>query len=65
MTLDILVKNVALWGSDEHCDPGIADGCFASIARAADSQMPPSRSMPRAERPSPDLSNLTFTSTWR
>jgi cytosine deaminase len=37
MTLDILVKNVALWGADGHCDLGIADGCFVSNARVADS----------------------------
>ena len=35
MPLDILVKNVALWGVDGHCDLGIADGRFVSIARAA------------------------------
>jgi cytosine deaminase len=37
MTLDILVKNVALWGADGHCDLGIADGRFVSITRAAES----------------------------
>jgi cytosine deaminase len=37
MTLDILVKNVALWGADGHCDLGIADGRFVSIGRAAES----------------------------
>jgi cytosine deaminase len=37
MTLDILVKNVALWGADGHCDLGIADGRFVSITLAADS----------------------------
>jgi cytosine deaminase len=37
MTLDILVKNVALWGTDGLCDLGIADGRFVSIGRAADS----------------------------
>ncbi len=37
MILDILVKNVVLWGADGPCDLGIADGRFVSIARAADS----------------------------
>src|SRR6202158_876314 len=37
MTLDILVKNVALLGTDGLCDLGIADGRFVSITRAADS----------------------------
>jgi cytosine deaminase len=37
MTLDILVKNVALWGADGLCDLGIADGRFVGIGRAADS----------------------------
>src|SRR6202163_2615002 len=31
MTLDILVKNVALWGTDGLCDLGIAEGCFVSV----------------------------------
>src|SRR6202043_2293091 len=30
MKLDILVKNVALWGSEGLCDLGIADGRFVS-----------------------------------
>ena len=29
--LDILVKNVALWGSEGLCDLGIADGRFVSL----------------------------------
>src|ERR1700726_2556628 len=37
MTLDILVKNVALWGTDGLCDLGIADGRFVSIGQVADS----------------------------
>lgn len=35
MNLDILVKNVALWGTDGLRDVGIADGRFASIAESA------------------------------
>jgi cytosine deaminase len=31
MTLDILVRNVALWGSDGLCDLGIANGRFVDI----------------------------------
>ena len=31
MTLDILVKNVALWGTEGLCDLGMADGRFASV----------------------------------
>ena len=31
MKLDILVKNVALWGSEGLCDLGIADGRFVSL----------------------------------
>src|SRR5882757_203910 len=31
MTLDILVKNVALWGTEGLCDPGIANGRFVSM----------------------------------
>jgi cytosine deaminase len=31
MTLDILVKNVALWGTEGLCDLGIANGRFASV----------------------------------
>jgi len=33
MTLDILVKNVALWGTEGLCDLGIADGRFVSVNR--------------------------------
>ena len=32
MTLDILVKNVALWGTEGLCDVGITGGRFVSIA---------------------------------
>jgi cytosine/creatinine deaminase len=31
MTLDILVRNVALWGTEGLCDLGIADGRFVGI----------------------------------
>jgi cytosine deaminase len=31
MSLDILVKNVALWGTDGLCDLGIAEGRFVSV----------------------------------
>jgi cytosine/creatinine deaminase len=34
MTLDILVKNVALWGTDSIRDVGIADGRFVSIGQS-------------------------------
>jgi cytosine/creatinine deaminase len=34
MTLDILVKNVALWGTDGIRDVGIADGRFVSIGQS-------------------------------
>src|SRR3984957_11542665 len=37
MTLDILVKNVALWGTDGLCDLGIANGRFVSIGQGDDS----------------------------
>lgn len=33
MTLDILVKNVAVWGNEGLCDLGIADGYFVSIGK--------------------------------
>src|SRR5258708_24101939 len=33
MTLDILVKNVALWGTQGLCDLGIANGKFVSIGQ--------------------------------
>ena len=34
MTLDILVKNVALWGTEGLCDLGIANGYFVSIGQS-------------------------------
>ena len=34
MTLDILIKNVALWGTDGIRDVGIADGRFVSIGQS-------------------------------
>jgi cytosine deaminase len=33
MMLDILVKNVALWGTEGLCDLGIADGRFVSVGQ--------------------------------
>ena len=33
MTLDILVKNVALWGTKGLCDLGIAGGKFVSVGQ--------------------------------
>jgi cytosine/creatinine deaminase len=33
MTLDILVKNVAVWGNDGLCDLGIAGGRFVSLGQ--------------------------------
>src|SRR5712671_1765067 len=33
MTADILVKNVALWGTEGLCDIGIANGHFVSIGQ--------------------------------
>jgi cytosine/creatinine deaminase len=38
MTLDVLVKNVALGGIEGLCDLGIVDGCFASIGQNVTSQ---------------------------
>ncbi|MDB5638112.1 MAG: Cytosine deaminase, partial [Bradyrhizobium sp.] len=35
MTLDILVRNVALWGSEGLCDLGIAGGRFVSVGNGA------------------------------
>jgi cytosine deaminase len=35
MILDILVRNVALWGNEGLCDAAIADGRFVSIGRAS------------------------------
>src|ERR1700731_3758674 len=35
MTLDILVKNVALWGTKGLCDLGIAGGKFVSVGNGA------------------------------
>src|SRR5258706_13084699 len=35
MTLDILVKNVALWGTEGLCDLGMANGRFVSIGEIA------------------------------
>src|SRR5260370_7565145 len=35
MTLDILVKNVALWGTQGLCDLGIANGKFVGLGQAA------------------------------
>lgn len=35
MTPDILVKNVALWGTEGLCDLGIANGHFVSIGQSA------------------------------
>src|SRR5260221_10866993 len=35
MTLDILVRNVALWGTEGLCDLGIANGRFVSIGESA------------------------------
>src|SRR6202011_1386597 len=35
MTLDILVKNVALWGTKGLCDLGIAGGKFVSVGQGA------------------------------
>jgi cytosine deaminase len=35
MTPEILVKNVALWGTDGLCDIGIANGRFVSIGQSA------------------------------
>src|ERR1700726_3664555 len=37
MTLDILVKNVALWGTKGLCDLGVAGGKFVSVGQVADS----------------------------
>jgi cytosine deaminase len=34
MTADILVKNVALWGTEGLCDLGIANGYFVSIGQS-------------------------------
>jgi cytosine deaminase len=34
MTLDILVKNVVLWGAGAPCDLGIANGRFVSVGRS-------------------------------
>ena len=38
MTLDVLVKNVALWGTEGLCDLGIIDGRFASISQSVTCQ---------------------------
>ena len=38
MTLDVLVKNVALWGTEGLCDLGIIDGRFASIGQSVTCQ---------------------------
>jgi cytosine deaminase len=35
MILDILVRNVALWGNEGLCDVAMADGRFVSIGRAS------------------------------
>jgi cytosine deaminase len=40
MTLDIFVKNVALWGAEGLCDLGIADGRFVSMNQSAVSSIP-------------------------
>jgi cytosine/creatinine deaminase len=37
MTLDILVRNVALWGTEGLCDLGIADGRFVGIGQGVTS----------------------------
>lgn len=43
MTLDILIKNVALWGTEGLRDVGICNGCFVSLeASAGDSATPAS-----------------------
>src|ERR1700681_2574182 len=39
MPLDILVKNVALWGSAGLCDVGIAGGRFVSIGPSLQAQV--------------------------
>jgi cytosine deaminase len=41
MTLDILVRNVALWGTEGLCDLGIADGRFVSVNRGDASSSAP------------------------
>jgi cytosine/creatinine deaminase len=40
MTLDILVKNVALWGTEGLCDLGIANGRFVRINQSDASSVP-------------------------
>ncbi len=40
MTLDILVKNVALWGTKDLCDLGISNGCFVDINQMPISSAP-------------------------
>jgi cytosine deaminase len=40
MTLDILVKNVALWGTEGLCDLGIANGRFVSMNQSGVSPTP-------------------------
>ena len=39
MALDILVKNVALWGTEHLSDVGIGDGRFARIERSPTSMV--------------------------
>jgi cytosine deaminase len=39
MALEILVKNVALWGAEGLCDIGIADGRFVSVGRSTASSI--------------------------
>jgi cytosine deaminase len=40
MTLDIHVKNVALWGTEGLCDLGIANGRFVSVNQGVASSVP-------------------------
>jgi cytosine/creatinine deaminase len=39
MTLDILVRNVALWGNEGLCDLGIANGRFVSVNPSGESSV--------------------------
>jgi hypothetical protein len=61
MTLDILVKNVAVWSNEGLCDLEIAGGHFVSIGLGTTSPRQPAVTLDaRAEWPFPDLSNHTF-----
>jgi hypothetical protein len=65
MPLDILVKNVALWGADGLCDLGISGGRFVALEQGAATPAALILDADGRLAVCPALSNRTFISTRR